>query len=91
MFFSVLMGISTLGFLRPTQYLRRKKKVQQNKLMKAHEAYLSLSHLVNGVLLFISKSSEKPNFFFCLNLVHAGNLTIWYAAYPQTRHQINYS
>lgn len=26
MFFSVLMGILTLGFLRPTQYFRRKKK-----------------------------------------------------------------
>lgn len=69
------MGILTLGFLRPTQYFRRgkKKKVQQNKLMKVYEPQLSVSHLVNGVLIFISKSSEKLlNFFFSLNLVHGG-------------------
>lgn len=38
-------------------FQEEKKKVQQNKLMKA---YLSLSHLVNEVPIFISKSSEKP-------------------------------
>lgn len=58
-FFSVLMGLLTLGFLRLTQYFRNKKTPpKQNK--NVCEAYSPLSHLVNGLLVFLSEFSGKP-------------------------------
>lgn len=51
-FFLILMGLLTLGFLRFTQYFRNQKKKEKKKI---HEGYFAPSRLVNGLLVFLSE------------------------------------
>jgi len=63
------MGLLTLGFLNSIFQENTHKK-------KVHKVYLALSHLVNGLLVFLSAFYRKTWVCFLSNWYMLENLTI---------------
>lgn len=86
-FFPVLMGLLTLGFFMFTQY---RKPTNQT----VYETYSALSHLVNGLLVFLPEFSGKPfsdGYVLSQTSTRWKTFTISQLASSYSRHQTHFS